>query len=284
MTDLTAELAAVLPEPPVAVAPLSGGCIGAVCRVELTDGRRLVAKVDPGPQPRLDTEGYMLRYLAAHSALPVPQVVHAAPRLLLMTWLTGSSRFSPAAERAAAELLLALHAVTAPTYGLERDTLIGGLLQENRPNPRWLPFFRDQRLLAMGRQARDAGRLPARTYDRLERLAARLDRWLAEPARPSLVHGDVWITNVLAQGDRITGFLDPAVYYADREIELAFITLFDTFGAPFFDRYRAAHPLDDAFFAERRHLYNLFPLLVHVRLFGGGYVGSVERTLARFGC
>src|SRR5690606_31505376 len=100
---------------------------------------------------------------------------------------------------------------------------------------------------------------------------------------PALIHGDLWTTNILAQDGRITGFLDPAIYYAHPEIELAFSTLFNTFDAPFFERYRQLRPLEPGFFETRRDIYNLYPLLVHVRLFGGGYVGALERFLRRFG-
>ena len=115
------------------------------------------------------------------------------------------------------------------------------------------------------------------------RLAERLDEYLEEPERPSLVHGDVWSANVLAEGDRITAFLDPAIYHADPEIELAFISLFNSFGDAFFERYGEIRSLRDGFFEERRDLYNLYPLLVHVYFFGGGYLDSVRVTLRRFG-
>lgn len=266
-----------------AVESLSGGCIGQVYAVRLADGERLVVKVDDDATPRLDVEGYMLRYLADHSDLPVPAVHVSEPHLLVMDFIEGESRFPPATQRHAAELLAALHSVQGPRFGLERDTLIGGLYQPNPWTDSWLAFFREHRLLYMAREGEEAGRLPPAVRRRVERMAADLDRWLEEPAQPSLIHGDVWTTNVLAVGDRVTGFLDPAIYYADPEIELAFTTLFGTFGDPFFERYQELRPLEPGFFEERRDLYNLYPLLVHVRLFGGSYIGSVERTLRRFG-
>ena len=91
----------------------------------------------------------------------------------------------------------------------------------------------------------------------------------------------MWGGNVLTREGRIAGFIDPAIYYADPEIELAFATLFGTFGDTFFARYREHRPLAPGFFDVRRDLYNLYPLLVHVRLFGGGYVGGVVRTVRR---
>jgi fructosamine-3-kinase len=161
--------------------------------------------------------------------------------------------------------------------------LIGSLDQPNPWTQSWIEFFRDQRLLYLARVANEAGRLPAGDLGRVERLAERLDGFLEEPERPSLIHGDVWSANVLAKGDRITAFLDPAIYHADPEIELSFISLFNSFGEPFFERYREIRGIRDGFFEERRDLYNLYPLLVHVYFFGGGYLDSVRSTLRRFG-
>ena len=281
MLDEIAKTIGRLAGSPVAgVSPLAGGCIGAVYRVTLEDGRALAAKVGGG----LAVEGFMLRYLAENSRLPVPRVVHAGDELLVMDFIEAKDGIDRPAEIHAAELLAELHGITAEAFGFERATVIGGLEQPNPWTPGWLDFFRDQRLLFMGREALDAGHLPGRLMKRLEVMAGRLDRWLEEPAAPSLLHGDMWTGNVLCREGRIAGFVDPAVYYGDAEIELAFATLFGTFGTPFFERYADLRLLRPGFFEERRDLYNLYPLLVHARLFGGSYVGSVERTLTRFGC
>jgi fructosamine-3-kinase len=280
-----ATIARVAGARPVAARVMGGGCVGDVRRIDLADGRTVVVKqgvAKPGGSG-LAVEGYMLRYLAEYSTLPVPDVLHADDDLLVMTWIDSDGAITAGAEADAGELLAALHEVTADRFGFGRDTPIGGLAQPNPWTESWLAFFRDRRLLHMAQEALGAGRLAAATMARIETLAGRLERWIEEPAAPSLIHGDLWTGNVLCRAGRIAGFVDPAIHYADAEIELAFSTLFGTFCEAFFASYQRRRPLRPGFFEERRDLYNLYPLLVHVRLFGGAYLGSVERTLTRFG-
>lgn len=263
--------------------PLGGGCIGEVYKAELSDGTPIVAKVDGSGEAHLEREAYMLRYLREKSDLPVPEVFHGSETLLLMEFVEGESRFSPEAERHAAELLAGLHGITADAYGHERDTLIGAL---NQPNPwtgSWAEFFGEHRLLYAAGVAHEAGRLPDGDLRRVGRLVEKLGDLIGESNPPSLIHGDAWSANVLAEDGRITAFLDPAIYHADPEIELAYISLFNSFGEPFMQRYSEIRPIPDAFYEARRDLYGLYPLLVHVYYFGGGYLGMVRSVLGRFG-
>lgn len=265
------------------IEPLTGGQIGQVYRVLLGDGTPLVAKFDDGPEPQLDIEGKMLSYLAEQTQLPVPAVVFSQPHLLIMEWVSGQSRFSPQAEANAAEHLAALHEVTAPTFGFPFMTLIGAFTQPNSPTNRWIDFFREQRIHHLMREGVRLGRLPKMFVPRLDKLCSQLDKWLAEPERPSLIHGDIWTANVLAENGRVTAFLDPALYFGIDEMELAYIALFNSFGESFFRRYEEIRPLPPGFFEERRYLYSLYPLLSHVCHFGGSYVGMVDTVLRRFG-
>lgn len=260
--------------------PLSGGCIGDVRVFDLADGQRIVVK---SGSDQLDLEGWMLCTLKERSALPVPDVLHSAPDLLVITYIETSSGITKSAEQDAADHLAALHAITGESFGLERDTLIGGLVQPNTQTQKWIPFFAEHRLLYMACEASNVGQLPAAFVSRIEALCGRLTQWLAEPDTPSLIHGDMWTGNVLCDNGRVAGFVDPAIYYADPEIELAFATLFNTFGDGFFARYTGQRPLAPDFFEVRKDLYNLYPLLVHVRLFGGSYVQSLDQSLKRFG-
>jgi fructosamine-3-kinase len=262
--------------------PLSGGCVSEVLLVEFEDGTTAVAK-SGGPNAWLPLEAWMLGYLKQESRLPVPAVLHAADDLLLLEYLESGDAIDAQAQIHAADLLADLHGITAPEFGLSRDTVIGGLPQPNPRSQSWIGFFRDSRLVYMARLARDESRIDSGLLKRIESLAARLGEFLEEPAAPALIHGDMWGGNVLCRRGRVAGFIDPAIYYADPEIELAFSTLFSTFGDSFFARYREHRQIRPGFFETRRDIYNLYPLLVHVRLFGGGYAHAVEQTLRRFG-
>ncbi|MCA9884554.1 MAG: fructosamine kinase family protein [Anaerolineae bacterium] len=262
--------------------PLHGGMVAEVGHATLADGTQIVFKFDRTGQQRLDIEGQMLTYLKQHSTLPVPEVIHSAKDLLIMTFLPGSSRFSQKAERDAAEILVSLHSVTQPHYGLKFDTLIGKLHQPNALEESWITFFREKRLLFIAEAAYKAGELQKSTLEMVNRIASLLDNLLFEPRQPSLIHGDIWTTNVLASGDAITGFVDPAIYYGHSEMELAYIAWTGTFSRTFFDHYHNLSPIEDGFFQTRMHIYNLYPTLVHVRHFGGHYEHMLRQTLSRF--
>lgn len=272
--------------------PVGFGLDGAAVR--LADGRHLAVKArtessggDLGSAgrsrgPSLEIEGFMLGELARLSQLPVPQVHYADDDLLVMDYIeTDGGGISGNVERHAGELIAALHATPRKAFGYGRDTLIGPLHQPNLETATWVPFFRDQRLLFMAQAAHEEGALPAALLVRIERLAARLGEHLSEPAFPSLLHGDLWTGNVLVRAERIAGFVDPAIYCGHPEIELAFATLFGTFGDDFFAAYESALPLAPGFHEERRDIYNLYPRLVHVRLFGSGYLAGIDATLRK---
>ncbi len=284
--ELKRRLEGVLGSPVVEARPLPVGFGLTGLDVRLADGRRLAVKARQGNHGRtsLELEAYMLGELARHSGLPVPHVHYADAVLLVMDFIAhDGGGITRSVERHAGELIARLHATRREGFGYERDTLIGPLAQPNPKSPRWVPFFRDQRLLFMARKAHREGSLPSSLLHRIERLAERIDEHLIEPAFPSLLHGDLWTGNVLVRGDRIAGFVDPAIYCGSPEIELAFATLFGTFGEVFFEAYESLMKLEPGFHEVRRDIYNLYPLLVHVRLFGSGYLAGIDATLGRLG-
>ncbi|MEX0922300.1 MAG: fructosamine kinase family protein [Rhodovibrionaceae bacterium] len=277
-SGLAVRVEALLGARPLSETPLGGDSAAQVLRLELPGGGSAIAKRGPGAA----LEARMLTTLGERGGLPVPRILHAEAELLLMEEAESGGSLGPAEEETAAGQIAALHEVSAEQgFGFEVDTVIAGLPQVNTWQDDWIGFFRERRLLAMGRLALERGRLPRESFAKLERLAERLEELLV-PGPSSLLHGDLWGGNVLAgRGGRLT-YIDPAVYFGHAEIELAFSTLFGTFGKAFFRRYRALRPIAPGFFEQRCEIYNLYPLLVHSALFGGSYPGAVRRTLDRY--
>lgn len=289
VTDLAERVERATGRRPVNVQRIGAGATGRVDRLRFQTGPTLVVKTASDDTVDLTIEATGLRLLAERSALPIPAVIAAEPDLLVLQDMPGSSRSLHRAEADAARLIADLHDITNPSgqYGLESDGLIGPLAQLNTPSPSWVEFFRERRLLAMGRAAEAEAALPGTLARRLDRLADRLGDLIPDHPPAALIHGDIWSGNVLAAEDRITALLDPAPHHAHAEVELAFITLFSTFGDEFFSAYRDRARLSEsdwrAFRSTRRHVYNAYPLLVHIRLFGGSYIGELDTTLGAIG-
>jgi fructosamine-3-kinase len=276
---LDKRLAELLGARVIGISPLGGGSIATVRRCDLADGRAVVAKTGSAG---LVCEARMLRYLKDHTALPVPEVIHAEDDLLILEYCDNDARLGDKGESDAARHVAALHAHLGPGYGFAWETRIGPLPQSNAWGDDWPTFFAGQRLFPMARACRDAGGIDGAALRRVEALIPRLHGLLPARPPPSLLHGDLWGGNILSLKGRVTGFIDPALYFGDAEMDLAFITLFASVGAAFFNAYQSLHPIEPGFFEERRDLYNLWPLLVHARLFGGGYGAQAATILARF--
>ncbi len=261
---------------------LSGGKISEVVKLDLDSGDSIVAKVGGGTHD-LTIEGYMLGYLRARSELPAPQVFHAEHDLLIMQYIEGKNSWDEASLGHLGAMLGYLHQISSPQFGLERATLIGPLHQPNPHSTSWISFFRDQRLHYITALATRSGALPAALESRLLRLADNVERYLIEPERPSLIHGDMWRTNVIARDGRVVGILDPAIYFAHNEMELAYMTLFDDLSESFFAAYGEFSAIDPEFFGVRKHVYNLYPLLIHLIIFGDKYLRPIGASLKRLG-
>ena len=176
------------------------------------------------------------------------------------------------------EQLAAMHAHTAAGFGWDRDNTIGATPQPNQWTRDWVTFLREQRIGHQLGLARDNG-LPAATHDRVERVQSALPRLFdVYQPQPSLLHGDLWGGNWAVESGGHPVVFDPAVYYGDREADLAMTELFGGFDRGFYEAYRRTWPLDPGY-DVRRDLYQLYHILNHFNLFGGGYAGQV-RALA----
>ncbi|GIV90099.1 MAG: fructosamine kinase [Chloroflexus sp.] len=281
-------ITAALDRPITRVEPLGGSFGAQLVRVTIGD-QRFALKWAAGGKPAamVAAEARGLRVLAATNTIRVPAVVFACeatntqPAIVLSEWIE-SDGHAPDPVRLG-EQLAALHRCTAPAYGLDHDNFIGGTPQHNGWMQDWIAFFRERRLWPQIELAERQRLLPPHRRQALERVVSRLERWLGGvPRCPSLIHGDLWGGNVIADTRGTPVLIDPAISYSDREAELAFTELFGGFSSRFYAAYQAAWPLEPGY-TERRDLYNLYHLLNHLNLFGEGYGAQVDAIARRYG-
>ncbi|MEL7145819.1 MAG: fructosamine kinase family protein [Bacteroidota bacterium] len=176
--------------------------------------------------------------------------------------------------------LAALHRISAPQYGFSYDNYIGRLPQKNTCKEDWVDFFIENRLEAQLGLALYNDHISRDFAKKFRLLYAQLPGLLISDL-PSLLHGDLWSGNFMTDHRGLPAIIDPAVYYGNREIEIAFTQLFGGFDRQFYRSYHEAFPLEEGFQA-RAEIYNLYPLLVHVNLFGPSYLSGIESTIRRF--
>jgi protein-ribulosamine 3-kinase len=269
--------------------PVGGGSINDAWRLETDAGRFFLKTNSADRYPSMfEAEADGLRRLREAGPLHVPEVIaHGEVRntadhddsFLLLEWIEGGIK-GPSFWAEFGKGLAQLHRHTQERFGLERDNYIGSLVQRNTPERDWPSFFIHQRLEPQLKMARDRKRVEAGMAFRFERLFHQMDGLFPnEP--PALLHGDLWSGNFLCDHMGRPVLIDPAVYYGHREVDLAMTRLFGGFDAEFYTAYMNEHPMQEGW-EERVDVCNLYPLLVHVNLFGGGYVLQAEAVLKRF--
>lgn len=281
MRELIVQLSQVLKKDVHKIDFYTKGQIGDIYKVQTFD-KSYILKTSEASN-RLQTEADMLKDINKYH-IATPEVYDVCESYLLMEFIDESKQAKYTQEIEAAKLLSKLHSVTNDSrmYGYYYDTTIGPFDQKNEQTQyNWTLFLGQMRIMPMAKICYDKGLISMQTVERLEGLCRdmykRIDISLITP---SLLHGDMWGGNILFN---ITGaaVIDPAIYFGDKEMELAFIKLFDTFGETFFEAYAEAHPLSDDFYETKVPLYQIYPLLVHVALYGGSYVSELEWVLKR---
>jgi fructosamine-3-kinase len=247
---------------------LSGGALSEALLVRRPDGRLSVAKRAAPP----GVEAAMLRALL-DSGVPAPLVEAEHGGVLLIEHVANDRLFSPKAWASLGTVLRRLHEHRSAQYGWPSDYRIGTVEIDNRQGASWPVFWGEQRLLAT------AALLDRPWRERVEALARRLGDLLPADPPACHLHGDLWSGNVLVADGRLAALIDPACYHGDCEVDLAMLSLFDSPPDSFREAYGPLRPG----WEERRNVYQLFPALLHLRLFGAGYTPLVDRLLAAAG-
>ncbi len=257
---------------------VGGGDINDAFAAELEDGRRAFVKTRPDAAAgEYEAEAAGLRWLTVPNGLGVPEVLGVSDELLALEWLEPGA---PGDEAALGRGLAWVHAAGADEFGGRASLRIGPLALPNDASPDWPTFYADRRLRPLLAPARDRGSLSAEGVRAVERVCERLDELAGPPELPARLHGDLWSGNVLwSRG--LPHMIDPVAYGGHREVDLAMLRLFGAPGPGLLAAYEEVAPLADGH-EERVALWQLFPLLVHAVLFGGGYGSSVERAASRY--
>ena len=264
--------------------PIGGGSINNAMKMETSAGNFFLKWNDAKRFPGMfEAETKGLALLKSAKAIPVPDVIGIEEgekfSFIVLEFIEPGKRQKKFWQSFGTSLAR-LHQNTSDSFGLDHDNYIGSLKQSNAQKKSWAEFFISERLEKQIELARNSGALNSSTVQGFNSLCKQLSEIIpAEP--PALLHGDLWNGNFMTGADGSAWLIDPAVYYGHREMDLAMTKLFGGFSNEFYDTYAETFSLQKGF-DERVDIHNLYPLLVHVNLFGGGYLQEVKNILRKF--
>lgn len=258
--------------------PVSGGAINRCARLHTEAGAFFLKWNESAPTDMFAKEAKGLELLAsAQSGLIIPEVILKENNFLLLNYIQEAKTSN---SYLFGSKLALLHKTTNELFGLDHNNYIGVLPQSNQYYPNWLDFFVRERIEPQVKMAIDSGRIDSSFVSIFDRvLNFTYVRFPDEP--PALLHGDLWNGNYRWTTEGNAAIYDPAVYFGHREMDIAMTRLFGGFDQQFYDGYNDIYPLEDGV-EERIKLCNLYPILVHTNLFGGGYVHKAIRLLKQF--
>jgi protein-ribulosamine 3-kinase len=264
--------------------PVGGGSINDTYEAEAGDTTFFCKVNDHSKFPGLfEAESHGLELLAAQQVIRTPRVIASTitgdTQVLVLEWIEQGMR-TAGFWKLFGQQLAALHLVQAPTFGLDDDNYMGALLQHNKKTKDWNEFFVSQRLEPQLKLALDKGLMEKQQVQQFEKLYRKLPE-IFPPAQPSLLHGDLWSGNFLCDSNNRPVLIDPAVYYGHASVDLAMTTLFGGFDTIFYETY-SHHRQPAPNFREQWEVCNLYPLLIHLNLFGESYRSGILHTIRRY--
>lgn len=263
---------------------ISGGSINDAYKIQSASGSFFLKINEAAKYPGMfETEAKGLSILEETSCIGIPCVIATGQeqeeQFILMEFIhSGKPRTDFHFEFG--KSLAKLHKNSSTHFGLDHDNFIGSLPQRNKQHTNWTDFFINERIEPMVKMAIDSGAASKHLAPKTEKLFGKLPEIFPVEA-PALLHGDLWSGNYMCGLENKSWIFDPAVYYGHREMDIAMTRLFGGFSDDFYNGYVDEFPLEKGW-EQRVDIFNLYPLLVHVNLFGGHYVFDVERILERF--
>lgn len=261
-----------------------GGCINQGGRLTTTSGTFFLKWNSAKKFPSMfESEAKGLNLLRKNKAIAIPEVIGVgednADQFILLGFIDQGTK-SNTYWKDLGSRLATMHKETNDLFGLDHENYIGSLRQHNAGSDGWTDFFINRRLNIQLKLAMDSGLAGLPMMKSFESLYLKLDSMLPRE-RPALVHGDLWSGNIITTHSGEPCLIDPAVYYGCREVDLAMTKLFGSFPGEFYDTYNDTYPLLPGY-EDRFEVYNLYPLLVHLNLFGAQYQSPIAAILRRF--
>ena len=263
---------------------IGGGCINEACSLKTNIGKYFIKYNSASEYPGMfEKEAAGLKMLAATNTLTIPEVISSGESgkytyLLLQqieNGIPGRNFWNDFGTK-----LADLHRSTSDYLGLDDDNYIGSLVQKNNPHPDFYSFFISQRIEPQLKEARNKGAFSQSETRYFDSLFNTLHN-VIPIEKPALIHGDLWSGNYMVTANGLPCLVDPAVYYGHREADIAMTLLFGGFQPEFYLAYNQAWPMEKDW-QKRMDIFNLYPLLVHVNLFGGSYVRQVMQIIRQF--
>ena len=263
---------------------VGGGSINQTYKVSTNEGDFFVKKNSASQYPQMfEKEAQGLKILRKAKEIDIPKIIDTGESendsFLILKFIRSGGETSSFWDDFGQQLTN-LHKHTDKQFGLDHDNYIGSLHQYNNKHDNWSDFFREERLERQVRLARNFGSIDKGTVSAFDRFYLRLENIFPEEP-PALLHGDLWGGNFMVNSSGEPVIIDPAVYYGHREMDLGMSQLFGGFDAQFYSSYYKHYPLENGW-EERLNYCNLYPLMVHVNLFGGSYLQSVKSIIKIF--
>lgn len=264
------------------IQPIDGGCINQTYKVQTAHGAFFCKKNSASKFPQLfQKEKNGLELIAKENTIRVPNIINCSEtdnqQILILEWIEEGHKTNQFWKNFGKQLA-ALHQTTSNKFGLEENNYMGSVVQLNSEQADWVDFFVTQRLQPLIKLCQH--QLTSKHHSQFESLYKKLPD-IFDEEKPSLLHGDLWSGNFMCDKTGSPVLIDPAVYFGHRSMDLAMTTLFRGFHSLFYESYHYHFPLPSNY-QEQWSVCNLYPLLIHLRLFGRSYLSQIEQTLKEF--
>lgn len=266
--------------------PISGGSINQTFKLSFSNAYTLFCKINSATKfPQLFLKEWQgLETLRKTSIIKTPEVIAYSIlenyQVLILEWIESGNKAYGFFKKFG-EQLAALHGNTAKNFGWEMNNYMGSVPQQNDFNPNWINFFIHQRLEPLIQKCLAKNLLTSTEYGLFKNLYQKLPQVFDDGEKPALLHGDLWSGNFMCNGNNEPVLIDPAVYYGHRSMDIAMTTLFGGFDKTFYESYSYHFSLPPNY-GEQQKICNLYPLLIHLLLFGKSYLTSIQQTLNDF--